>query len=71
MTVCRCAHSSGVWRRTAPLQGPLVCHGTTGSDSQPQSPSPLLRPLGEVRSVGVIPNQPESIQKLLKKLGDA
>src|SRR6266496_4401905 len=29
----------------------------------------VAEPDGEVRSVGVIPNRPESIQKLMKKLG--
>ena len=29
----------------------------------------VAEPDGEVRSVGVIPNRPESIQKLVKKLG--
>src|SRR6202171_4476703 len=31
----------------------------------------VAEPNGEVRSVGVIPNQPESIRKLVKKLGPA
>src|SRR5882672_5593007 len=31
----------------------------------------VAEPDGEVRSVGVIPNRPESIQKLVKKLGPA
>jgi hypothetical protein len=29
----------------------------------------VAEPGGEVRSLGVIPNRPESIQKLVKKLG--
>ena len=29
----------------------------------------VAEPDGEVRSLGVIPNRPESIQKLVKKLG--
>jgi len=31
----------------------------------------IAEPTGEVRSVGVIPNRPESIRKLVKKLGAA
>ena len=31
----------------------------------------VAEPDGEVRSLGVIPNRPESIQKLVKKLGPA
>ena len=30
----------------------------------------MAEPSGEVRSVGVIPNRPESIRKLVKKLGE-
>ena len=29
----------------------------------------IAEPTGDVRSVGVMPNRPESIRKLLKKLG--
>jgi len=31
----------------------------------------IAEPTGEVRPVGVIPNRPESIRKLVKKLGPA
>ena len=31
----------------------------------------VAEPEGEVRSLGVIPNRPESIRKLVKKLGPA
>ena len=31
----------------------------------------VAEPDGEVRSLGAIPNRPESIQKLVKKLGPA
>ncbi len=31
----------------------------------------IAEPGGEVRSLGVIPNRPESIRKLVKKLGPA
>ena len=39
--------------------------------TQRRSPSPSAEPDGEVRSLGLIPNRPDSIRKLVKRLGPA
>jgi hypothetical protein len=69
MTVCRCAHSSAA---VAPHRASA---GPAGRALERPAPfaatigGAVAEPHGEVRSVGVIPSQPESIRKPLKKLG--